>query len=940
TRSQSGIVKPIDRLSLHTTFISPLPKSPLLALQNPHWNNSMHDEYNPLVKNDTWILVPRPADRYKIQANIARFQRPAAKKDGDGGKKTFTFPVPKEQLKSKVIPGVGNSYMGALKSGNRVEAEDTKSKPSIVLGDECVNDNNLSNALLGRVKEFASLANLKLALGNEGFGDIRLRKLLDVDDQEETCFHLKRLCIHMKSVKSINEEFKILYRGKTYWIRANETPDWVLDFNEEADDEDETNSMKREGDGHKFDGMDENSDDEEVHDTMFEDEELVRNSVVGDPLVKKGDNSEDPFNIYSLLNRNNPLEKNVKVSDDSLKYPPGYTPFDGTNEKTDSDVVDRVQKCEDLKIGNKEEVNDAYSDCRDYNNSKETKMENMKDFCVRQCWGNLAFDHVHSDAVKNSGGTLCVWDPNSFSKSNVTVSDYFVISRGHWRLTDQKMMIIAVYAPQESKEKQNLWDYLQQEIGKWKGERGNTWKGSPCVGSNAMSMLMSKLRFLKNQIRDWNKSNMVSRKNVKAKCKKELEAVDMIIDNGNVTEEVMNNRSEIIQQLQKCDKIDFMEMVQKAKTEECKKEFFDHLSSRFSNPGKPSATIQLEFSNQITLDQRNDLERDVTNDEIKKAVWDCRTDKASGPDGFTFGLFRHFWYLVEREIYDAVRVVDAGMFHGINLGGLVNLSHMFYADDAVFVGEWSERNITTLVHVLECFHKASGLKINMRKSKIMGFHVESGRVVRAADKLGCLVLKTPFLYLGSLVGGDIIAYRTKRRVEQLQMKELTVAMQSVILTSIRDRWVWSLNGSGEYSVSSVRNLIDSTLLPKGDNKTKWIRYVSIKVNTLAWKVMTNSLSTRFNISRCGIEIDSISCVNCRLGVETTNHLFFTCDLAKQISRLIARWWDVPCIEIDSYGNWLAWMRNIRMPVKNKNMLEGVFFVKWWLLWTFRNKKIF
>nr|GEY83747.1 ribonuclease H-like domain-containing protein [Tanacetum cinerariifolium] len=61
TRSQLGIVKPIDRLSLHTTSISPLPKSPFLALQNPHWNNAMHDEYNALVKNGTWILVPRPA---------------------------------------------------------------------------------------------------------------------------------------------------------------------------------------------------------------------------------------------------------------------------------------------------------------------------------------------------------------------------------------------------------------------------------------------------------------------------------------------------------------------------------------------------------------------------------------------------------------------------------------------------------------------------------------------------------------------------------------------------------------------------------------------------------------------------------------------------------------------------------------------------------------
>nr|GEY74935.1 ribonuclease H-like domain-containing protein [Tanacetum cinerariifolium] len=61
TRSQSGIVKPIDRLSLYTTSISLLPKSPFLALQNPHWNNVMHDEYNAFVKNGTWIRIPRLA---------------------------------------------------------------------------------------------------------------------------------------------------------------------------------------------------------------------------------------------------------------------------------------------------------------------------------------------------------------------------------------------------------------------------------------------------------------------------------------------------------------------------------------------------------------------------------------------------------------------------------------------------------------------------------------------------------------------------------------------------------------------------------------------------------------------------------------------------------------------------------------------------------------
>ncbi|GKA20832.1 ribonuclease H-like domain-containing protein [Tanacetum coccineum] len=61
TRSQSGIVKPIDRLYLHTFSISPIPKNPSHALKDPNWRNAMYDEYNALVKNGTWLLVPRLA---------------------------------------------------------------------------------------------------------------------------------------------------------------------------------------------------------------------------------------------------------------------------------------------------------------------------------------------------------------------------------------------------------------------------------------------------------------------------------------------------------------------------------------------------------------------------------------------------------------------------------------------------------------------------------------------------------------------------------------------------------------------------------------------------------------------------------------------------------------------------------------------------------------
>nr|GEZ97991.1 ribonuclease H-like domain-containing protein [Tanacetum cinerariifolium] len=58
TRLQSGIVKPIDRLSLNTFLISSIPKNPSDALKDLQWRNAIYDKYNALVKNYTWLLVP------------------------------------------------------------------------------------------------------------------------------------------------------------------------------------------------------------------------------------------------------------------------------------------------------------------------------------------------------------------------------------------------------------------------------------------------------------------------------------------------------------------------------------------------------------------------------------------------------------------------------------------------------------------------------------------------------------------------------------------------------------------------------------------------------------------------------------------------------------------------------------------------------------------
>ncbi|GKF79032.1 ribonuclease H-like domain-containing protein, partial [Tanacetum coccineum] len=62
TRAKAGIFKPLERMNCHVTTTSPLPLSHVHALRNPNWKEAMLDEYNALITNGTWVLVPRPAN--------------------------------------------------------------------------------------------------------------------------------------------------------------------------------------------------------------------------------------------------------------------------------------------------------------------------------------------------------------------------------------------------------------------------------------------------------------------------------------------------------------------------------------------------------------------------------------------------------------------------------------------------------------------------------------------------------------------------------------------------------------------------------------------------------------------------------------------------------------------------------------------------------------
>ncbi|GJY74541.1 RNA-directed DNA polymerase, eukaryota [Tanacetum coccineum] len=586
----------------------------------------------------------------------------------------------------------------------------------------------------------------------------------------------------------------------------------------------------------------------------------------------------------------------------------------------------------------------------------------------------------------------------------------------------------------------------------------DSWNVAPVNKKNAIRNFMGKLKFLKDRIRSWLSIHRSNSRGEIYFLKEELRSCDEVIDKGDCSNEVVHKRTEILNKIHQVNNIQASEIAQKAKIKwaiegdenvkffhgmlnkkrnqsnirgimvngtwvddpvQVKREFFEHFRGRFDKPSVNRACIDTPFPVSLSIDQKEDMERRISKEEVKRAVWDCGVDKSPGPDGFSFSFYRHFWPVIEKDVFEAVdyffmygeipngcnsnfialipkildanmvkdfrpisligslykiiakilanrlvgvlgdlvnevqsafvadrqildgpfildevlqwcrrkkkhalifkvdfekafdsvrwdfvddvlnkfgfgerwrtwiqsclrssrgsilvngspteefqffrglkqgdplspflfilimeslhisfqRVVDAGLFTGIKINSMVNLSHLFYADDAIFLGQWSELNIDSLVRVLDCFFRASGLRINMCKSKIMGVNVEDGMVKNAASKLGCLVLKTPFTYLGTKVGGNMsrkqawkeVVDKVLSRLSRWKMKLLSIGGRLTLLKSVLGSMpifhmsIFKVPSSILKSLESIRSRFFNGQDPKS-NKASWVKW--------------------------------------------------------------------------------------------------------------------
>nr|GEU42927.1 RNA-directed DNA polymerase, eukaryota [Tanacetum cinerariifolium] len=72
-----------------------------------------------------------------------------------------------------------------------------------------------------------------------------------------------------------------------------------------------------------------------------------------------------------------------------------------------------------------------------------------------------------------------------------------------------------------------------------------------------------------------------------------------------------------------------------------KSEFYNYFSNIFSASESNRAPFEGIFPKCLAYEQSCELKEAVLNDEIKRATWDCGSDKSPSPDGFTFDFLRN-----------------------------------------------------------------------------------------------------------------------------------------------------------------------------------------------------------------------------------------------------------------------------------------------------------
>lgn len=121
---------------------------------------------------------------------------------------------------------------------------------------------------------------------------------------------------------------------------------------------------------------------------------------------------------------------------------------------------------------------------------------------------------------------------------------------------------------------------------------------------------------------------------------------------------------------------------------------------------------------------------------------------------------------------------------------------------------------------------------------------------------------------------------------ELNVLNLTISTLRPPKLQGNDSWTWSASDDGLYSVSSAYSIIRAPSISSEDEvlQSLWSTPAPPNVAALAWRVLIDRVQSRSNllIRRVLHTVEEACCPLCLRQLETTSHLFFSCQVSWRI----------------------------------------------------------
>nr|GEV97898.1 RNA-directed DNA polymerase, eukaryota, reverse transcriptase zinc-binding domain protein [Tanacetum cinerariifolium] len=513
--------------------------------------------------------------------------------------------------------------------------------------------------------------------------------------------------------------------------------------------------------------------------TGSQEDEVVKNTQwsVGAEQIEK-DHVEPPIILENHKQLPKETSENHKEDSESISKPPG---FESLKTRTLTTLNNPLCKCKAIaKLCNKHKV--AFLGIQE---THSIKIEPSK---VKRLWGNFQFDFAACPSSGRSGGLVSIWDPDVFYKLNVFPSEnILIIEERIGTVFNQPMFsinsfLMVTYGT--SPLGGHLFTRTNNRADKLK--RIGTVFNQPMFSINSSLMVnygtsLLEMKALKPLIKEWSNNRSFTQSRDKEELLKKIKE----FDDTNARSTNARRTGDFVIGSQRVTWLSELR----------------NLSMLIKTPFWLPLLVKLRFEMRFGT--------------VIKWISGCLFSATSS------------------ILINGGPTCEFNINRGLRQRDPLTLSlHNCYGRPSC---EWSRDNIKSLVSILECFHRVSGLKINYHKSNLFGVGVPFDEVSRAALITGCNAMQTPFSYLGlpidcnmaNVKNWDAIVDKFSKRLSKWKSSMLSIGGKATLISSV-------LGSIGTYyfslfpmpTVSKKLESIRSHFFLGSDDKSKKILWIS------------------------------------------------------------------------------------------------------------------